>query len=78
MKHTSPFLKVSLALLFCLSMFGTFGPAATAAGANRCKDRCNRAYHRRKDECRHLRRFEKRQCEDRAKNERDECRRNCR
>ena len=78
MKHPSSFLKVSLALLFCLSMFGTFGTTAHAAGANRCKDRCNRVYNRRKDECRHLRRFEKRQCQDRAKAERDECRQRCR
>ena len=78
MKHVSPFLRVSLVLLFSMSLFGTFGSASIAAGANRCKDRCNNMYHRRKNECRGLRKFERRQCEDRAKFERDECRRRCR
>jgi hypothetical protein len=78
MKRTSVFLRLAMALLFCLSAFVTVSPASGAAAGNRCKDRCNDVFHRRKEECRGLRRFEKRRCEDRAKDARDECRRRCR
>ena len=78
MKSANPFIRITVAVLLLLSTFGAFGTESIAAGANRCKDRCNRRYHERKSECRGLRKFEKRQCEDRAKFERDECRHRCR
>ena len=78
MKRVSPFTRIGFAILLCLSASAVFIPASSAAGKDRCKDRCNRRYHERKDECRGLRRYEKRQCEERAKFERDECRRRCR
>ena len=76
MKSRNPFIRI--AVVFLLSTMGAFSTESIAAGANRCKDRCNRRYHERKHECRGLRRYEKRQCEERAKFERDECRRRCR
>jgi hypothetical protein len=78
MKRTSLFLRLAMALLFCLSAFVSVSPASGAVAGNRCKDRCNDVYHRRMDDCRGLRRFEKRRCEDRAKRGRDECKRRCR
>jgi hypothetical protein len=78
MKRTSLFLRLAMALLFCLSAFLTVSPASGAVAGNRCKDRCNDAYHRRMEDCRGLRRYEKRRCEDRAKREHNECRRRCR
>ena len=78
MKSANLFVRITVAILFSLSTFGAFGSESIAAGANRCKDRCNRRYHERKRECHGLRKFERRQCEERAKFERDECRRRCR
>ena len=78
MKRASLFLRLGLALVFCLGTFATVSPASGAAKGNRCKDRCNDAYHRRMEDCRGLRRYEKRRCEDRAKRARDECRQRCR
>ena len=78
MKRTSLFLRLGLALLFCLGTFANVSPASAAAKGNRCKDRCNDAYHRRMEDCRGLRRYEKHRCEDRAKREHKECRRRCR
>jgi hypothetical protein len=78
MKRTSVFLRLAMALLFCLSAFATVSPASGAVPGNRCKDRCNDVYHRRMDDCRGLRKYDKRRCEDRAKREHNECRNRCR
>lgn len=71
------FLRITLALLFCLAMFGSVN-STSAAGGNRCKDRCNDRYHREKDRCDHRRGEERRRCERRADEEHDQCRKNCR
>jgi hypothetical protein len=78
MKRTSLFLRLGLALLFCLGTIANVSPASAAAKGNRCKDRCNDAYHRRMEDCRGLRKYDKRRCEDRAKREHNECRHRCR
>jgi hypothetical protein len=78
MKRTSGFLRLGLALLFCLSTFVTVSPTSRAVPRNRCKDRCNDRYHRQMDECESLRKKERRRCEDRAKRGHDDCRRRCR
>ena len=78
MKRVNLFTRIRFAVLLCVSASAVFIPTSTAAGGDRCKDRCNRMYRERKDSCHGLRRWEKRRCEDRAKFERDECRRRCR
>ncbi len=77
MKRRNVLLRLSVALLFCLSTFITLSPASAAVPGNRCKDRCNEVYHRRMDECKGMRR-EQHRCEDRAKRERDDCKHRCR
>jgi len=63
MKRTSLFLKLGLAMLFCLGTFVPVSPASGAAKGNHCKDRCNDANHRRMEDCRGLRKYDKGRCE---------------
>jgi hypothetical protein len=70
-------LRWSLAFILCLGTFAALTPAAVAG--NRCKDRCNDAYHLRKDICKSIPlKYERHRCEDSAKRAKDNCKRHCR
>lgn len=77
MKPTLLVLRLSFAFIICLGTFAAINPAATAR--NRCKDRCNDAYHLRKDVCRAIPlKHERKSCEKAAKRSKDDCKHRCR
>ena len=77
MKRTRVVLRLSLAFLLLLGTFAALSPASVAG--NRCKDRCNEAYHLRKDVCRAIPlKHERHSCEKAAKRAKDNCKHRCR
>ena len=73
----SVILRLSVAFLLLLGTFASAGAATIPP--NRCKDRCNDAFHVRKDLCRSIPlKHERKRCENAAKHAKDDCKHRCR
>src|SRR5260370_4307671 len=87
MKSTpNVFIRISLAMLFCLGMLVTANPAAFAqrdrdrdrGGRERCQKEMQDRYKHQKHDCEDRKGRERHRCEQRADRARRECRDKCR
>jgi hypothetical protein len=79
------FIRIALALLFCVGMFVTANSAALGQRDRhdrgrraRCERDCEERYRERKRDCNNRRGRDKNQCKRDADRDRRDCRENCR
>lgn len=82
MKSTvSVFLRICLALLFCLATFASANPTSAAAGdkdsRKKCEKKCDKTYKDRNHSCKQLRKLERKPCQEAAKEARNICKFRC-